>query len=77
MICHPCAKNEEVLPHLPNLNTDVENWYRFKTRKIDQSQRAYVLKDILNIVQNLLENQKIQNWQNQIFMAIYRKRNIF
>ena len=79
MICHSCAcaKNEEVLPRLPNLNTDVENWYRFKTRKIDQSQRAYVLKDILNIVQNLLENQKIQNWQNQIFMAIYRKRNIF
>ena len=61
MTCHPCAKNEEVLPRLPNLNTDVENWYRFKTRKIDQSQRAYVLKDILNIVQNLLENQKIQN----------------
>ena len=77
MIYHPCAKNEEVFPLLPNLNTDVENWYRFKTRKIDQSQRAYVLKDILNIVQNLLENQKIQNWQNQIFMAIYRKRNIF
>ena len=77
MICHSCAKNEEVLPRLPNLNSDLENWYRFKTRKIDQSQRAYVLKDILNIVQNLLENQKIQNWQNQIFMAIYRKRNIF
>ena len=77
MICHPCAKNEEVLSRLANLNTDIENWYRFKTRKIDQSQRAYVLKDILNIVQNLLENQKIQNWQNQIFMAIYRKRDIF
>ena len=52
MTCHSCAKNEEVLPRLPNLNTDVENWYRFKTRKIDHSQRAYVLKDILNIVQN-------------------------
>ena len=56
MICHSCAKNEEVLPLLPNPNSDLENWYRFKARKIDQSQRAYVLKDILNIVQNLLDN---------------------
>ena len=41
MICHSCAKNEEVLPLPPNPNSDLENWYRFKTRKIDQSQRAY------------------------------------
>ena len=40
-------KYEEVLPRLPNQNIDVENWYRFKIRKIDQLQCAYVLKDIL------------------------------
>ena len=40
-------KYEEVLPRLPNQNIDVENWWRFKIRNIDQLQCAYVLKDIL------------------------------